>query len=67
MTEGGETERERIRRRITSGNSLYLGTIGIEQIHVYLCIIYGIVIIEIYSYNKELYTCQVTYSFFNSA
>ena len=49
--------------RITSGNSIYLGTIGIEQISVYLCIIYGIVIIEIYSYNKELYTCQVTYSF----
>ena len=46
-----------------SGNSIYLGTIGIEQISVYLCIIYGIVIIEIYSYNKELYTCQVAYSF----
>ena len=28
----------------------------IRQISVYLCITYGIVIIEIYSCNKELYT-----------
>ena len=30
---------------------------------MYLCIIYGIVIIEICSYNKELYTYKVAYSF----
>ena len=30
---------------------------------VYLCIIYGIVMIEIYINNKELYTYKVTYSF----
>ena len=30
---------------------------------MYLCIIYGIVIMEIYSYNKELYTYKVAYSF----
>ena len=29
---------------------------SLRQISVYLCIIYGIEIIEIYSYNKELYT-----------
>ena len=36
----------------------------LRQISVYLCIIYGIVIIGIYSYNKELYTYKVTYLFF---
>ena len=30
---------------------------------VYLCIIYGIVMIEIYINNKELYAYKVTYSF----
>ena len=30
---------------------------------MYLCIIYGIVIIEIYSCNKELYTLKVTWFF----
>ena len=30
-----------------------------RQISVYLCIIYGIVIIEIYSCNKDLYTYKV--------
>ena len=35
---------------------MYLGTIGPIQISVYLCIIYGIEIIEIYIYNKWLYT-----------
>ena len=30
-----------------------------RQISVYLCITYGIVIIEIYSCNKELYTYKV--------
>ena len=34
-----------------------------RQLSVYLCILYGIVIIEMYSYNKELYTYKVTYSF----
>ena len=32
-----------------------------RQISVYLCIIYGIVIIKIYSCNKELYTYKVAY------
>ena len=31
------------------------------QICVYLCITYGIVIIEIYSCNKELYTYKVAW------
>ena len=29
---------------------------SLRQISVYLCIIYSIVILEIYSHNKELYT-----------
>ena len=32
-----------------------------RQISVYLCMIHGIVIIEIYSYNKELYTYKVAW------
>ena len=32
-----------------------------RQISVYLCLIYGIVIAEIYSHNKELYTYKVAY------
>ena len=32
-----------------------------RQISVYLWIIYGIVIIEIYNYNKELYTYKLTW------
>ena len=30
-----------------------------RQVSVYLCISYGIVIIEIYSCNKEIYTYKV--------
>ena len=49
-----------VRKRIC----IQLGTIKkTRQISVYLCIIYGIVIIEIYNYNKELYTYKVAYSF----
>ena len=33
----------------------------LRQISVYLCIIYGIVIIKIYSCNKELYTFKVAW------
>ena len=33
----------------------------LRQISAYLYIIYGIVIIKIYSCNKELYTDKVTY------
>ena len=33
----------------------------IASANQYLCIIYGIVIIEIYSYNKELYTFKVAW------
>ena len=41
---------------------MHLGTLRIDrQISVYLCIIYGIVIIEMYKYNKESYTYHITY------